>query len=740
MTPISYRSPAPGLYSDSIGIKSPPKPSDFDLSTSSGRKAVRQALGNRDTDHATVAMILKNTIETGTVYELDIITDDLRRGVRGDGGQTGSREFSISQEVRDLLSADGIEIRLESAGVRFKYKLVTEVQASVVQNSLATQNITKSLTSRSCFNPERNACIDQALAKTLPVVLTAMIYAHDEEDSIPILKNGSNYVTDVMSGNDLKLKRKIIQSAIYLGCVPFLNDCIASFRRVGRTLNLKSVDLSGLVLRSINLTRTDLSGANLQDSDLSGAVLDLAILNNAKLAGTDLSEASLKGADLSGLDLRRTKLCQTICTQADMNGVNLSHVSLFKINFSSAKLHRANLEGARLTGSNLSFANLNEARFVAARMTDVELAGCTMRRANISWATFVRSDLKSVDSTEIVLNSAKPDDLVFLDMGYHLEPEGQSKLDAPSFPDLFDRSPRFYRWLNQPSQMSISPENSGRIISEFARDDVVMKQKIITYAVHQSSEKYLNSVFDIVRKVNRYLDLDGINLSDLDLRKFDFSETRFRKANLSRCNLSGANLLHADLTEALLDGAVFRDSQLSRASLYSATATSACFANCNLSSTILTYCELLGADLTNANLSGSLLLRTAFRQCNFSGAILTGVRMLFTRFSFCNMTGTVMTGAEIYGATMDHADLSLAKMPGLNLRNLELSYSTLESTELSGADLTAVHLKKTDLSKAYLTRAQLPKADPETPTLPRVGIPGVQVSGNVRPNDSCSIL
>ncbi len=57
--------------------------------------------------------------------------------------------------------------------------------------------------------------------------------------------------------------------------------------------NLQNVDLSGLILNSVNFIRGDLSGANLSDSSLIDADLIFANFTNANLSNTNLQGATL---------------------------------------------------------------------------------------------------------------------------------------------------------------------------------------------------------------------------------------------------------------------------------------------------------------------------------------------------------------------------------------------------------------------------------------------------------------
>ena len=93
-----------------------------------------------------------------------------------------------------------------------------------------------------------------------------------------------------------------------------------------------------------DLSRANLSWANLSRADLSRADLSWANLSRANLSGADLSRANLSRANLSG---------------ADLSGADLSWANLSRANLSGADLSRANLSGADLSRAK----NVNEARW-----------------------------------------------------------------------------------------------------------------------------------------------------------------------------------------------------------------------------------------------------------------------------------------------------------------------------------------------------------------------------------------
>ena len=83
------------------------------------------------------------------------------------------------------------------------------------------------------------------------------------------------------------------------------------------------------VEKNVNLSETDLSGANLFGADLYGA----------NLSGADLSESNLFGADLSGADLSGADLSEADLYGADLYGVNLSGADLSGANLYNARFY-----------------------------------------------------------------------------------------------------------------------------------------------------------------------------------------------------------------------------------------------------------------------------------------------------------------------------------------------------------------------------------------------------------------
>lgn len=165
--------------------------------------------------------------------------------------------------------------------------------------------------------------------------------------------------------------------------------------------NLSGIDMEGANLSRANLQKANLSGANLLGARLNGADLVKANLNGAHLKAANLWLANLNEANLSGANLESTKL-----PMANLIGVNLSRANLMLANVREAYLTHANLTQANLLGTdlfradlryaNLSGANFEGADLMGAKLEKTNLAGTNLEGANLS-GTILGSGKKSGD-------------------------------------------------------------------------------------------------------------------------------------------------------------------------------------------------------------------------------------------------------------------------------------------------------------------------------------------------------
>lgn len=147
--------------------------------------------------------------------------------------------------------------------------------------------------------------------------------------------------------------------------------------------NLKGFDLRNVIKKyenkskTIYLTDSDCSGANLSNVNLSAANLQHGIFDNANFENSNLEKV------LAGICFFR---------HANMQNTNMRNATLLEANF-----QEANLTGANLEGANASFANMQNTN-----MSNTNLKKTTFQRAEINKATsFKKAICESTDFSYI---------------------------------------------------------------------------------------------------------------------------------------------------------------------------------------------------------------------------------------------------------------------------------------------------------------------------------------------------
>lgn len=106
-------------------------------------------------------------------------------------------------------------------------------------------------------------------------------------------------------------------------------------------LNLSSIYLPQVMLKSANFEHTNLSNAELREVNLAGANLQSANLQNVNLSGANLSNVNLSNANLGGANLTDANL-----TGVKLDLVNLTNACLFQAILSEDSRETALLQGA----------------------------------------------------------------------------------------------------------------------------------------------------------------------------------------------------------------------------------------------------------------------------------------------------------------------------------------------------------------------------------------------------------
>jgi uncharacterized protein YjbI with pentapeptide repeats len=127
--------------------------------------------------------------------------------------------------------------------------------------------------------------------------------------------------------------------------------------------------------KRLDLSHTEIRGANLQKANLQGVILTRANLQAAILSGSSLQRVDLNIANLGGADLEKTNLEKANLHRADLREAELCHAHLQSANLKYTDLTAANLAGANLQFAKLEGANLHMAYLGLAKLQGTKLQG-----------------------------------------------------------------------------------------------------------------------------------------------------------------------------------------------------------------------------------------------------------------------------------------------------------------------------------------------------------------------------
>ena len=150
----------------------------------------------------------------------------------------------------------------------------------------------------------------------------------------------------------------VAPSSVFRSFIEEILDVNVAYK-LKATMEAWKDSLSYIGLDLVDLSNTNLSGANLREASLIGANLDSALLAKADLREAYMLYANLQDANLQDADLRQAYLRQVNLQKANLRGADLQKASLQKASLVGANLQKANLGGTNLAGTNLQKANLS---------------------------------------------------------------------------------------------------------------------------------------------------------------------------------------------------------------------------------------------------------------------------------------------------------------------------------------------------------------------------------------------
>ena len=167
-------------------------------------------------------------------------------------------------------------------------------------------------------------------------------------------------------------------------------------------VSLKGLDVPGAYLSEIYLPNADLDLADLSRTNMTYANLKEASLCDAQLESANLSRASLKETNLTYANLNSAQLEGANLTRANLSYADLNSTDMGNANFKDAKLNYANLNGSMLEGASMIDANLSYAQLEGSDLNGAQLEGACFQFASLLDASLNQANIKNVDFTGTV--------------------------------------------------------------------------------------------------------------------------------------------------------------------------------------------------------------------------------------------------------------------------------------------------------------------------------------------------
>lgn len=199
-----------------------------------------------------------------------------------------------------------------------------------------------------------------------------------------------------------------------------------SFKAYLENPNLLRINLSYTNLSGANFAKSFLTAGNFKNANLSEANFEMADLVGANLLGSNFEKTNFEEADLShsvltGGDLSDTNLSSASFMHANLVNCNLSnnhtldgsfwgaklmHSTATEAWFNNAGLQEADLSHAKLNKSVLANSNLSGAILSHADLSDADLYGANLMNCKLIQAKLIGADLTNVDLIRADLSGA----------------------------------------------------------------------------------------------------------------------------------------------------------------------------------------------------------------------------------------------------------------------------------------------------------------------------------------------
>lgn len=234
---------------------------------------------------------------------------------------------------------------------------------------------------------------------------------------------------------------------------------------------------------------------------------------------------------------------------------------------------------------------------------------------------------------------------------------------------------------NRKSILAVLREPAGG-----SREKLALKSRIITEAIRQNEQRFLNSVFREIQAQGGTVDLSGVNLQGQNLRGFHFMNANLAGATLSASNMKDVLLINANLDGAIMDetyavGAIFDGASMKAVQMPGANISGASMCAHRPSPD---HCRVISTNLAGANMAGAIATGTRFHNANLRGAEMTGVVANNAGFNGAILEEAVLRDVDLTGADLSGANSMQGMIINAQTKS-SLSFLAKACLKLSGA-------------------------------------------------------
>lgn len=408
----------------------------------------------------------------------------------------------------------------------------------------------------------------------------------------------------------------------------------------------------------------DGSADTVEDCDFTGALMQGARVEKGKL-----TDCRFGGATLCDAEFEHSTFTRADFTKADLSRVHASGTIFRECRFEKANLNRADLRGADLRGADLRGANLREAVLNDADLTNADVTGADLENAVLTGAKLQGVNVAEAKNyTPPKVRTAGPKLLEFAQAAagaksfetyaeVDLGPNEFAKLELHLGGNRVGAVSRYVREGNDTFDRLPATSLEDGMLN---LSDRWPKATLRLDSVQAKGSKTLRGQKLLDLAIAAWAETFGVPVLSADELKAGRAEqqaaaVRERDELMTRIRKEGVTIWN-DLDYHIRDRYELRGVDLSGANLDEGT--------------------FWGRDLRGANFAGASLRKTEIWNCQLQSANFTGATL-----HQCEMGSSVLAGALFAGADLTECDLKQAKLQGVDFSQANLTGTQLDEAQ-----------------------------------------------------------